>query len=183
VTGSPALALRGARVFVAGDALGDGGSPGIEAQQRALRAFEAWLRLGDGALVVDDGAGPALPPELTRAFIDVARGAALPVVAGARPGDLSCYAGVTAVVADRAAAQALARHSGPGELCDALLRASGAEHAVVALDEGPDGCRGLVTALAAGLGRGLELGESVALARAVAGPLCSKSRAARARAI
>jgi rfaE bifunctional protein kinase chain/domain len=38
----------------------------IECQERVLRSFEAWLRMGDGALVIADYAKGMLPCTLTR---------------------------------------------------------------------------------------------------------------------
>jgi D-beta-D-heptose 7-phosphate kinase/D-beta-D-heptose 1-phosphate adenosyltransferase len=171
----------------------------VETQALVLRSFEAWLRLGDGALVLADYAKGMLPCTLTRALVDVARGAGVPVVVDPKGGDWSRYAGATAIKPNRAEALSVARHSGVHELCDAVLEASGAENVVLSLSADGVVARGalldgtlrlrsdtlevadvsgagdtLVAVLAMGLAAGLPFAAGVELANAAAGAVCAK---------
>jgi D-beta-D-heptose 7-phosphate kinase / D-beta-D-heptose 1-phosphate adenosyltransferase len=171
----------------------------IECQERVLRSFEAWLRMGDGALVIADYAKGMLPCTLTRSLIDVARGAGIPVVVDPKGGDWSRYAGATAIKPNRAEALTVARHSGVHELCDAVLNASGAENVVLSLSADGVVARGtalpetlrlrsralqvadvsgagdtLVAVLAMALSARLPFAAGVELANAAAGAVCAK---------
>jgi D-beta-D-heptose 7-phosphate kinase / D-beta-D-heptose 1-phosphate adenosyltransferase len=172
---------------------------GIDAQARILVSFEAWLRMGDGVLVLADYAKGTLPATLTRALLDVARGADIPTVVDPKGGDWSRYEGATAIKPNRAEAQAVARHDGIHELCEAVLHESGAENVVLSLSADGVVAKGaaldetlrlrsralevadvsgagdtLVAVLAMGLAARLPFATAVELANAAAGAVCAK---------
>jgi D-beta-D-heptose 7-phosphate kinase/D-beta-D-heptose 1-phosphate adenosyltransferase len=172
-------------VFVAGDVRPDGGAAAVaadvaalggratlaagvgeeddartvQAQAQVLRNLEAWLRFGDGTLLLADDAAGALPCALTRALIDVARGAGIPILVEPKAGQWSHYTGATAIKATRAEAMTVARHSGAHELCEAVLAASGAANVVLSL--AADG----IVAEGAALGEPVRLASGAAQAR------------------